>query len=428
MATHTILYIDDDPASRRLVQASLQHAGYRVMLASRALEGIDMARKYRPDLILTDINLPDMNGRELTTTLRADDRFRLTPIVAITASTSSEERDLAFAAGVNGYLTKPLDIDSLAVNIEFFLSGGTDSVDDTERLNAARNRYLTEVVRRLESRIRELEATNKSLRNLDNMKDTFIQLTAHELRTPLTLIAGYSRLLEDHPPLKTLLEADESIKMLINGLTDSINRMQSVIEEILTMSRIMTNQIELTIVPTNLGTIVRRVLSAYELPIRGRNLTVYFNQNEWPISMRADGDLLRIAIDNLISNAIKYTPDGGQIILSAQMDSKIVRFSIKDNGIGIAPEDQTRIFESFHTVSNIALHSTSKTNFGGGGLGLGLPICKGIVEAHGGKIWVESSGHDPNGRPGSEFIVVLPLHTQPKSRTMAKQAPLESIS
>lgn len=426
MTNHTILYIDDDPASRRLVQGALAQSGYKVILAERALEGIDMARKHLPNLILTDIDLPDLNGREVTTTLRADERFSRTPIVVLTAFTSDEQRELAFAAGVNGYLTKPVNIDSLTVNIEFFLAGGTDGIDDTERLNAARSRYLREVVRRLELRIRELENSNKALFQLDQMKDIFIQLTAHELRTPLTLIAGYSRLLEDHPPLKVLRDTDESINTLIGGLGDSINRMQNVIEEILTMSRIMTNKIDLTISPTNLGTAVRKVLSAFENSIRERHLIVYFNQAEWPISMRADEDLLKLAIANLISNAIKYTPDGGQIILTANMDGQFVRFSVKDNGIGIAPDQQTQIFEVFHTAGDVALHSTSKTNFGGGGLGLGLPICKGIIEAHGGRIWVESKGHDPQKRPGSEFIVVMPLLAQPKARKTPPLKRLES--
>lgn len=428
MASGTILYIEDDPASQDLIARTLKHAGYRVLIANRALQGLDLARQHKPDLILTDLSLPDMTGHELTTTLRADKTFNETPIVALTALNDNKERERAFAAGVNGYLTKPIKVDSLAVNIEFFLSGGTDRIDDTERLNRARSTYLREVVLRLEQRIRELQQTNDALYELDQMKDTFIQLTAHELRTPLTLIAGYGRLLEDHPPLQNMLEGDESIRTLIEGLTDSINRMQGVIEEILTMSRIMTNQIELTISPTNLGMLVRRVLGNFEQGIRDRKMVVYFNQAEWPISMRVDEGLIRLVVTNLVSNAIKFTPDGGQIILSAQMDGHLVRFSIKDNGIGIDQDNQKHIFERFHTTKDIALHSTSKTNFGGGGLGLGLSISKGIVEAHGGKIWVESPGHDTKAYPGSEFIVILPLTTPsiPKNR-LKRLSPTKTI-
>lgn len=419
MIQRTILYIEDDATARALVKRVLSKAGYKVITAQRALEGLDLARKWMPDLILTDIALPDLNGRELTSNLRADPRFASVPIVALTAESSEEKRELALAAGVNGYLTKPFDAKSLLMHMEFFLSGGTEGIDDSKRLQAARDRHLAEVVSRLEARIRELETSNEALTGLDQMKDTFIQLTAHELRTPLTLIAGYGRLLVDHPPLQGMMAQDQDIGMLIKGLTESINRMQTVIEEILTMSRIMTNQIELTLSPTNLGALVARVLGEYEQVCRERQLSVHFNQHEWPVSMRADTDLLRVVINNLLSNAVKYTPDGGQIKLKARMDGQSVHFIVQDTGMGIDPAEQESIFRRFHTVRDIALHSTSKTAFGGGGLGLGLPICRGIVEAHGGRIWVESKGNDPQQSPGSTFCVVLPLITQPRSKNQS---------
>jgi signal transduction histidine kinase len=406
--TISILYIEDDPASRSLVERALRFGGYKVLVAACGLEGIDLARREAPDLILTDINLPDMSGREITTTLRGDPRFKATPIVALTAQTLKDQRELTFAAGITGYITKPLDVDRLLDQVKFYLGGGQDQIDQGA-LTAAQSRYTQELVSRLETRVRDLEAINQSLRRLDKMKDTFIQLTAHELRTPLTLVYGYSRLLEDNPDVKAITAYDHNLQMLLDGLTGSIGRMQGIINEILTISRIMTNNIDLSVGPTDLGNIIQRVIRTYAQPIEERRMNVQFNKADFPERLSADWELLELAVRNLISNAIKYTPDGGTITISGRTEGETVRVSIRDTGIGIAPGEQQTIFERFHTTNDVALHSTSKTAFRGGGIGLGLAICKGIVEAHGGRIWVESPGHDPAKLPGSEFIVVLPL-------------------
>ncbi|MBL8163297.1 MAG: hybrid sensor histidine kinase/response regulator [Anaerolineae bacterium] len=408
ISKQTVLYIEDDPASRSLVERTLNHAGYRVLLAERGLEGIDMARRENPDLILTDINLPDLSGREITTTLRSDLRFQRTPIVALTAQAFNEHRAMAMAAGVTGYLTKPLDVEALPGHIAYYLEGGKDQIDQ-QVLSEGQTRYMQEVVARLEERIRELETANNALLKLDKMKDSFIQLTAHELRTPLTLVFGYSRLLEDTPQLKHIIQGDDGLRTLMKGLQDGIKRMQDIINEILTISRIMTNQIDLSIGPINPALIAEKVVGSVQDVLRFRMLTLHFDKESWPSRMRADADLLNLMLMNLVNNAIKYTPDGGNIYLTASADEQEVRIQVRDTGIGVAKEEQTRIFERFHTAGDTQLHSTSKTAFRGGGLGLGLAVCKGIVEAHGGRIWVESAGFDLEKLPGSSFNVVLPV-------------------
>jgi signal transduction histidine kinase len=340
--------------------------------------------------------------------LRKDGRFNTTPIVALTAQAFNEQREMTMAAGLTGYLTKPLDVEALPSQIKYYLGGGKDHIE-AEALAAAQTRYTQEVVGRLEERIRELESVNAALLRLDKMKDAFIQLTAHELRTPLTLVYGYHRLLEDNPLIKSSMEHNESTRTLVHGQSEAITRMQRIINEIVTMSRIMTNRIDLALGPVNLAIIVERVISTYTQAIRDRKLVLQFKREEWPVNMRADGELLALAMSNLLSNAIKYTPDGGQITLTATKEGDQVRFSIKDRGIGIPKDELQTIFERFHTTNDTLLHSTSKTAFKGGGIGLGLAICKGIIEAHHGRIWVESTGRDSDKLPGSEFTVVMPL-------------------
>jgi signal transduction histidine kinase len=404
----TILYIEDDPASRALVERTLKFQGYRVLVAECGLDGIDLARRETPDLILTDINLPDLTGREITTRLRSDSKFERTPIVALTAQSMGEQRELALAAGVTGYITKPLDVEALPTQVAFYLDGGSEKLD-AGKMSDAQTRYAREIVERLETRIRELESVNTQLRRLDRMKDTFIQITAHELRTPLTLVYGYSRLLDDNPQIKPIVAHDPTLRMLLDGMNGSISRMQSIINEVVTMSRIMTNQIDLVLGPTDLGQTAAKALKTFEQAIKDRRIVVQFDRTTFPIAIRADWELMELAMRNLVSNAIKYTPDGGAVALSASTEGDSVRVSVRDHGIGIAKADQVNLFDRFNSTGDMSLHSTSKTAFRGGGIGLGLAITKGIIEAHGGRIWVESDGYDPEGCPGSAFIFTLPI-------------------
>lgn len=404
----TILYIEDDEASRVLIQRVLTHAGYRVLVASRALEGLDLAKKFRPDLILTDINLPDLSGREITVRLRSDPRLANVPIVAITAQIHSYERDKTFVAGVTGYLTKPVDVSTLTRKIEEYLQGYHDPVD-VESIESAQSAYTQELVERLETSVRELEASNRDLRRLDGIKDDFIQLTSHELRTPLTTVYGYSLLVQASEPIQEIMAQNEEVHQLLEGLLASVERLHSVVSEIITVSRIASGRVDIKLGPMNLGSVMKGIIEDYRSIIEQRDLKLTFDLDEWPTQMHADSALLELAFSNILGNAIKYTPDGGSIILKAEKMDEKVYIRIQDTGIGINPEDQKRIFDRFYTAGDTQLHSSSKTAFRGGGLGLGLAICRGIVDAHHGKIWVESERCDDEDLPGSTFVIELPL-------------------
>lgn len=134
-----------------------------------------------------------------------------------------------------------------------------------------------------------------------------------------------------------------------------------------------------------------------------------------------DPNYLRRAFTNLIDNAIKYTPDGGLISIDATQEHEAVHIIVSDTGIGIDRAEQERIFDKFYVLEDTAFHSTSRSAFLGGGLGLGLAVAHGIIEAHGGRIWVESEGQDPNRMPGSRFHILLPIES-PKQRRIDKSA------
>ncbi len=407
----TILYIEDDPASQTLVKRMLEHLGYRVLVAATGLSGIDLAQECLPDLILMDINLPDLSGREVTTRLRSVEQFKETPIVALTAQGQAVEREKAFAAGLDGYIVKPIDVDALPGRIGEYLAGRRDRVD-AETLARGQAAYSREVVERLEAKIRELEASYGQLKKLDNMKEAFIQLTAHELRTPLTLIYGYGRLLQTSPIVTQMMQDSDEISGLIVNLVQAIDRMSAVISEILLISRVASGQTEPVFNIVQVANLVTRVMDDYRLPLEQRRLTIQTELDQAPTTLYADRGLLALALGNLLSNAIKYTPDGGTITIRAVEEDGQAVISVRDTGIGVDPQDHLLIFESFYTANSTHLHSTSKVAFRGGGLGLGLVICKEIVRAHGGKIWVESPGYDEASLPGSTFFMALPLKSR----------------
>ncbi|GAB4575236.1 MAG: hybrid sensor histidine kinase/response regulator [Anaerolineae bacterium] len=404
----TILYIEDDPGSRILVQRTLEYAGYTVHVAGSGLSGIDMAKRHRPDLILMDINLPDLSGREVTTRLRAMEPFKRTPIVALTAQSQSGEREKAIAAGLSGYLTKPIDVDRLSEQVAEYLAGKQEALDD-RTLAAAQAAYSQEVVERLEAKIREIEQAYAELKRLDKMKEAFIQLTAHELRTPLTLIYGYGRLLHDSPVVARMMQESEEVHSMVTMLLEAIDRMSAVINEVLLISRVASGRVELKITPVQVAALVEGVVAEYQTVIEQRRQEVRIEMAGAPEKVWADRDLLALALANLLSNAIKYTPDGGTITVFARQRGQDVLFAVQDTGIGVDPDDQPLIFETFYTAGDTQLHSTSKVAFRGGGLGLGLAVCAEIVKAHEGRIWVDSPGRNEQTLPGSTFTISMPI-------------------
>ncbi|MBK8984697.1 MAG: hybrid sensor histidine kinase/response regulator [Chloroflexi bacterium] len=404
-----ILYIEDDHASRRLVERVLTSRGYKVLVATEGLEGINLAREQSPQLILMDINLPNMDGREITTRLRSLPNFAEVPIVALTANISAGSRELALAAGCTGFMTKPIDVATFPTDVERFLQGKQDTLSIAER-NEHLEKHAQNLVESLEKKVRELRAANKRLMELDSLKSDFIVLVSHELRTPLTLVSGYSHLLAEQVANKNDLVPAQTVAGIAEGLKSGVARMQDVINEIISVVRISSGTLDLSLGPVRLSKVMNDMQRTYGDICRKRNLTLNVADFGALPLIQGDGRRLQAAVEHVVGNAVKYTPDGGQIdITGYYVQDKAVDIVVHDTGIGIPLEEQRHIFEQFYTLGSIQHHSTSKSAFQGGGLGLGLAIAKGIVEAHNGRIWVESDGRSPDTLPGSTFHILLPL-------------------
>jgi signal transduction histidine kinase len=407
----TILYIDHDDARRSRIWGALTQAGGQVALAVSALDGLEEAQRLQPDLILIEGDLRDRRTHHLVSRLRADPALDAVPIVALTAPGRAPRRDRTSDAGLDGWIADSTDDPTLVQRLmnwlaDFYPDGGAGA--DAQPLAAQ------DTLTRLEASVRELEASNRLLRRLDRIKEDFIQLTAHELRTPLTTVYGYSRLVQTSPAIQELMARDPEVRACISGLVDSVERFHRVIDEIIVVSRIASDHLDLKWSPTSLAGLAERVLKDYAGIAGQRGIALDADLVRESELFFADAGLLELALGNLLGNAIKYTPDGGKITFrGAIADDAAVTISIHDTGIGIDPDEQEQIFDRFYAAGDAQLHTTSKTAFRGGGLGLGLAICRGIVEAHGGQIWVESEGCDPDRLPGSTFVLQLPLERTP---------------
>jgi signal transduction histidine kinase len=259
-------------------------------------------------------------------------------------------------------------------------------------------------------RTEELNQALHSLERLDKNKSDFIGVAAHELRTPLTVMRGYIGMMESDPNIKISSYLSQSV----NGVLKGIERLHEIVNSMLDVVRIESQILGLHTELTSVATIVKRVKADVEDVLAERQLAIDIGDLSGLPSIQADPSLLLKVFQNVIVNAIKYTPDGGRVTVSAQkiFDEKLgdcVEVQVRDTGIGIDPEYLELIFEKFYQTGKTALHSTGKTTFKGGGPGLGLSIARGVIQAHGGRLWAESKGHDEEACPGSCFHILLPV-------------------
>ena len=400
-----ILYVEDDPGSQTLVSRVLAAEGYRVVLANNGLEGIDVATRERPDLILMDINIGDLDGYEVTTKLRSVEDLQHVPIIALTANVLKGDRERALIAGCDGYISKPIDVDEFPRQIEAFLQGRRETVPSDQQVDYL-TRYSQQLVEHLETKVIELKKANRELQRLEKMKSDFIILSAHELRTPLTTAYGYARMLLTTEALKSETEAGGQVQFFAQKIFDAINRLNEVVNDILNIALIQSNQMKLEIETVSLEKVVNSALIELNPLEKGRDLVINIDPplaNLPPVE--GDENRLRQVFWNLLSNAVKFTPDGGSVTVDGRADETHVYIQVRDSGIGVPKEDQARIFDSFYVTRDTAYHSSSKVAFSGGGMGIGLSIVRGIVEAHHGDVWVESSGIPGEG---ANFVVKLP--------------------
>ena len=300
-------------------------------------------------------------------------------------------------------------------NLDDILLANTFAMQASIALENARlyddlNRFNQMMERMVEQRVDELNSAYQTLEKLDKNKSDFIQVAAHELRTPLTVIKGYMGMIKSSPAVQN----DSSLAQVMDGVIQGTNRLHQIVNSMLDVARLENQIISPHLESVTLGPVLRLVCKDYVEDLKERQIKLELDPdiNSAP-PLLADSELLKKALDNVIVNAIKFTPDGGSIFINAHSTmvdgrGEFCEIRIRDTGIGIDPANHTIVFEKLYQLGKVELHSSGHTKFKGGGPGLGLAIAAGIVKSHKGRIWVESPGYDEEKLPGSTFIIQIP--------------------
>ena len=289
---------------------------------------------------------------------------------------------------------------------------------------ALENARLVENLMKLNVQVREaytfLDKANHDLAQLEATKSNFISIASHELRTPLTAVRGYTEMLLDDPSLPGPAHD------LVKGIHRSTLRLHEIMDSMFDIAQIDARTLELHRQDVFLTELIGSVVQDQAKILAEREQQITLDLPALP-SIKADPNTLKKLLYHLLSNAIKFTPNGGKITVTGRhvaankrdLPEGGVEVIVSDTGVGIDKGMQEIIFTKFYQPGEqLNRHSTGKTKFKGSGAGLGLALSRGIVEAHGGKIWVESHGYDEKQLWGSEFHVILPLRSQGESKTV----------
>jgi signal transduction histidine kinase len=390
-----VMIVDDTPNNLTVVGSVLTSAGYEVRFATSGEIALERIPKVQPDLILLDVMMPGLNGFETCCKLKEQEVTRDIPVIFMTALAETADKVRGFEAGAVDYVTKPIQTEELLARVNTHLR-------------------LRELTAHLEQLVRErtaaLNAAYERLGRLDRAKSDFVAIASHELRTPLTILSGYIQMLMGDATLMS-----GSYAGMLHGAKTGAERLSAIVDAMVDLGRIEIGSIQsgMRIEMVNLGAVVNTIVYQFERALAERRLTLTI-QGVSDLMIEADPELIQKALLNLIGNAIKYTPDDGKIVVAGRWveagdtSNKAVEIQVQDTGIGIDPAHRELIFEKFYQTGNVSFHSSGKTKFKGGGPGLGLPIARGIIQAHGGRLWVESPGCDEQSFPGSTFYVTLP--------------------
>ncbi len=380
----TVLVVEDNAAMRNLILDSLSPE-FNVVTAVNGLQGLEQAKQSHPDLILTDIMMPEYSGEYLVNALQGDEQLRQIPVIVLSARADDTLRTELLRRGAVDYLTKPFLIEELKARVH---NHASSSVARKVLQQEVSSSYTD-----IDLLAKEITHRTHELERLNRLKDEFLATISHELRTPMNAIYGFAEILysgERNPDA-----VQEAADIIYHSARDQTR----IIDDLLDTSRIISGKLVLTPSIVNLSELIRRVVEVEKLAAAAKKISVTTTINEKPLTLVADEGRLRQVVCNLVSNAIKFTPEGGKIEIGlTQNERGHVEISVADNGEGIVPEFLPHIFDKFRQQD-----ASSTRRFGG--MGLGLSITRQLVELHGGTVEAESKGRGQ----GSVFKVVLPM-------------------
>ncbi len=359
--THRILIVDDERFNIKVLNDLLKPA-YRTMIAKNGKQALDVAfSDIPPDLILLDIMMPEMDGYEVCTRLKADERTQDIPVIFVTAMGEVDDEAKGLEIGAVDYIVKPFHPPIVLARVKTHLC---------------------------------LKEKNEQLQALNASKDTFFSIISHDLRSPLAASLGYSELLQTQ--IEGGAEKDEQ-QTTARKLHLTIKHLHSLLENLLTWSRIQLGAMQYDPEELELREIAEYNLDLFISKAEQKQICLECAVQD-DVMVYADYNMLNTVIRNLVSNALKFTPSAGTITISARRhDERFCEMAVSDTGDGINEADIPKLFR-------IDMQHSTVGTAGEKGTGLGLSLCQDLVQKNGGKIWVESEQD-----MGTTFKLTLPI-------------------
>ncbi|CRX39299.1 hybrid sensor histidine kinase/response regulator [Estrella lausannensis] len=422
-ACYEILVVEDSSTQAMLLKKTLEKHSFAVSLAKDGLDAMDKIAERRPNLIISDIEMPKLNGFDFCRRVKETPVYAAIPVIILTNLSDSSDVIEGIKSGADSFLTKPYTEEILISTIEDVLQNSQVKSEgsanhslkfvfrgESHRFNAnlnqitnlllstyssalEKNKELEQAYQKLNIVHSEVETANRQLQHLNEQKNFFLGMAAHDLRSPLVAIQGYSELLLE----KELINSDPDINKMLSRIQRSSEFMLHLVNDLLDFSAIESGKVKLHLQDTDLHTLIEDCIALSSGQASKKVISIYFKSVPNLPPIRSDQEKLEQVVNNLISNAIKYSAPHTEISVTLSRTSDDVLIAVKDQGVGIAPEDIDKLFNPFTKTDSKATQGEKST-------GLGLAISKKIILELGGDIWAESQA----GK-GASFFVRLPL-------------------
>ncbi len=421
---HKIFIVEDSPTQLEQLKIILEEAEYDYNFAEDGKDALNKIKIGKPHLVITDIVMPEMDGYELCNAIKSDPELSDISVMLLTTLSDPEDVIKGLEAGADNFLTKPYNPDLLLSRIHYVLanreirtySGGSEVGIDiffggkkyritSDRMqiidlllstyeNAIqKNVELKDANKKLTEMHRELAKKNIQLEKLNDDKNKFLRMAAHDIRNPVGLSLSYSTIiLEDYEN-----DLNEEVVEFLNIIRSSSDFVIHLLDELLNVAVIESGDVSLNYESENLVELTKRVITFNKIFADKKSMKLVFNSNVEELSVKIDKIKIEQVLNNLISNAIKYSYPETEINIILEKNNTEVKISVSDKGQGIQEDELENLFEPFAKAS-------SKTTGGESSTGLGLSIVKKIIEAHSGEVGVESELGN-----GATFYFILPL-------------------
>lgn len=372
-----ILIVDDTEANIKLLSHVLRESGFSPIVAFNGTDAIELIKGRKPDLVLLDIMMPDMTGYEVCKRVNESEELKSIPIIFLSALSETSDKVEGFEVGGVDYITKPYQKDEVLARIRTHL-------------------FLSKLQKERDERIQVLRKTEIELREINKKKDQLVRIVSHDIKNPLTGIVGLANLIRENPELPK-----EDVSKMLSAMEQSGKKLMDMVEKVLDNENHAKSDEQLTLKEGSLEDLVDKVISVNKpkAMLKGISLTLV---NEITINkVKLEHTKIEIALNNLISNALKFTTSNGSVTLFVSSTEQRILFKVQDTGIGIPNNLTTKIFGNDQ-------HAKAASNLGTDGeigTGLGLDVVEKYVNIHNGKVWVESEEG-----VGTTFYIEIPIN------------------